>query len=403
MYSGIEHSTDNYSATERFLHKIAFASPKLQRVLAQVESDLCARQLESIRPGAPVFVTGLPRAGTTLVLDILYRTGAFATFTYRSMPFPLAPLLWQRLSRPFQKQATLQQRAHGDGMEVSVESPEAFEEVIWLNALQDTYVREDHLLPLGSKDVDAEFAAFFKETIRKLIAVEARGGNQNGLRYLSKNNANISRIPVLRDMFPEASVIVCFRNPLSHCRSLAGQHERFLQMHDKDPFSRDYMRWIGHYDFGSNFRPIDFNCEGFVRPNVTDDSFWLHYWLNAYRQFDTNRSDPSVHLFCYDDLLAAPAPSLAALSNAIELHAGLDGEAERIRAPHASGEGKLDASEDLVSEAMDLYAALCSRAVTGRYSTGARLRSVISDRTTDQLQTDKDDRLPGGARTRSNR
>ncbi len=368
MYSGIERSVDNYSVTERFLHKIAFASPKLQRVLAQVETDLCARQLNPIRPGAPVFVTGLPRAGTTLVLDILYRTGAFATFTYRSMPFPLAPLLWQRLSRPFQKQAVLQQRAHGDGMEVSVESPEAFEEVIWLNFLRDTYVREDKLLPLEPKDADAEFRAFFKETVRKLIAVEAAGKKPDGLRYLSKNNANISRIPVLREIFPDASILVCFRNPVSHCRSLAGQHERFLQMHREDAFARDYMRWIGHYDFGSNFRPIDFNKEGFARPDITDDAFWLRYWLNAYRQFEKANADPPVRLFCYDDLLTAPAPALAALSEVTGLGSGLDDEAEKIREPLASGEGKLNAPDDLVCEATDLYAALRRRAITARKS-----------------------------------
>ena len=364
MYSGIEHSGSNYSATERFLHKIAFASPKLQRVMAQVETDICARQFEPVRESQAVFVTGLPRAGTTLVLDTLFRTGAFATFTYRSMPFPLAPLLWQRLSRPFQKQAVVQQRAHGDGMDVSVESPEAFEEVVWLNFMKNAYVRDDHLLPLEPDDVGEEFRAFFRSTVRKLIAAQAGDGKSGTLRYLSKNNANLSRLTVLREIFPDATVIVCVRNPVAHCRSLAGQHARFLQMHREDPFARDYMRWIGHYDFGSNFRPIDFNHDGFVRADDTDDAFWLRYWLNAYRRFEHGGPDASVKLFCYDDLLAAPGPELAALCEAIGLDADLSGEAEGIRAPHASGEGRLDAPDDLVGEAMELYAALRAQAIT---------------------------------------
>lgn len=369
MYSGIEHSADHYSAAERFLHRIAFASLKLQRVLAQVESDLCARQLKLIQPGAPVFVTALPRAGTTLVLDILFRTGAFATFTYRSMPFPLSPLLWQRLTRPFQKQAVMQERAHGDGMQVSVESPEAFEEVLWLNFLRDKYVCEDRLLPLEPKDADAEFREFFGQTVRKLIAVETGGKASKGLRYLSKNNANISRVLVIREIFPDASVLVCIRNPVSHCRSLAGQHERFLQMHREDAFARDYMRWIGHYDFGCNFRPIDFGRNGFARPDVTDDAFWLRYWLNAYRQFDGIGAGESVHLFCYDDMLAEPAPALAALAKAVGLDTDLQGGAERIRDPRASDNDKLAVPDELLAEAVDLFATLRAQALTARSNT----------------------------------
>ena len=361
MYSGIEHSGARYSATERLLHRIAFASPRLQRAMAQVETDLCARQLEPIRPGAPVFVTGLPRAGTTLVLDILYRSGAFATFTYRSMPFPLAPLLWQRLSRPFQKQAVMQERAHGDGMEVSVESPEAFEEVLWLNFLRDIYVRERRLLPLDPGDVGGEFRAFFRQTVRKLIALEAGADKAEGLRYLSKNNANISRIAAIRKIFPEATILVCFRNPVSHCRSLAGQHERFVEMHRGDAFARDYMRWIGHYDFGGNFRPIDFGRDGFERPDKTDDAFWLRYWLNAYRQFE-RAADDRVHLFCFDDLLHQPVPTLSALAETLRLETDLRHEAERIREPRASGKGELAAPANLLAEATDLYAVLRARA-----------------------------------------
>ncbi len=364
MYSDAEHSSDRYSAGERLLHRIALASPRLQRTLAQVETDLYARQLKELEIGDPVFVTGLPRAGTTLVLDILYRSGAFATFTYRTMPFPLSPLLWQRLSRPFQKKAVARERAHGDGMEVSVESPEAFEEMIWLNFLRQAYVRDDRLLPVAPDEIDEEFRAFFRDVIRKLMAAAGgdNGATRQGLRYLSKNNANISRIAALRRLFPSASVLVCFRHPVAHCRSLAAQHERFLSMHEGDAFARDYMRWIGHYDFGSNFRPIDFDGDGFARPERADDAFWLKYWINAYRQFET--VGPGVLPFCYDDLLAAPDAALAALSRAIGLEADLSAEAARIRAPKASDRGRPDAPAELIAEATGLYERLRALSLT---------------------------------------
>lgn len=366
MYADIEHSSERYSAAERFFHRVAFFSPRLQRTLAQVETDLYSRQLKTVAPDRPVFVTGLPRAGTTLALDILHQTGAFATFTYRAMPFPLSPLLWQRLSKPFQKKAVAQERAHGDGMDVSVESPEAFEEIIWLNYLGDVYVREDRLLPLGADAIDAEFKTAFTDLIRKLAVSQSRSGTPADLRYLSKNNANISRVAAIRRLFPDASVLVCFRHPFTHCRSLAAQHERFLAMHEDDPFARDYMRWIGHYDFGSNFRPIDFNRDGFRRPETAEPAFWLRYWINAYRQFETVDPDGPMMPLCYDDLIAGPDAALAQIANAVDLESDLSSAAGRIRQPKVSEPRHPEAPAELIEEALDLYGRLRAVSLTAR-------------------------------------
>jgi len=133
---------------------------------------------------------------------------------------------------------------------------------------------------LGAEAVDSEFKTAFTDLVRKLIVAHTGDTISTGLRYLSKNNAYISRVAAIEGLFPNASVLVCFRHPFTHCRSLAAQHERFLAMHSEDAFARDYMKWIGHYDFGSNFRPIDFNRDGFGRPEKSDAAFWLRYWIN---------------------------------------------------------------------------------------------------------------------------
>jgi len=112
----------NYSVLDRLLHRIAFAHPKLQQLLSDVENDLFRSQLSSTPVKHPVFITGLPRAGTTLLLELLYQTGEFASYTYRQMPFVLAPLLWNRITQNARKSATGMQRAHGDGMQISVDS-----------------------------------------------------------------------------------------------------------------------------------------------------------------------------------------------------------------------------------------------------------------------------------------
>ncbi|HZD26010.1 MAG TPA: sulfotransferase, partial [Alphaproteobacteria bacterium] len=194
-----------YSGLDRLLHRVAFDEVfhgiALQRALAELEDGLVARKIEAVAPSAPpVFVTALPRAGTTLVLNLLARVPGFASHTYRDMPFLLAPLLWGRLSRPFRKSASEAERAHGDGVMVGYDSPEAFEEVLWLAFWRDKY-HADRIEPWTADDRDPEFESFFNRHIAKLLA--ARAAERDGPppnRYLSKNNANIARLGLLPEL-----------------------------------------------------------------------------------------------------------------------------------------------------------------------------------------------------------
>src|SRR5262245_45638003 len=111
---------DRYSPLERAIHHLAFSVPLVQRALGELENDLFARRLPDRAGGREVFVTGLPRAGTTLLLELLYRTGEFASFTYRHMPFILSPLIFGRVSRASARRGCGMERAHGDGMEISL-------------------------------------------------------------------------------------------------------------------------------------------------------------------------------------------------------------------------------------------------------------------------------------------
>lgn len=295
----------SYSLVERALHHLAFSTPVVQKVLGELENDLYRKRLTAAGSSREVFVTGLPRAGTTLVLELLYGTGEFRTFTYRDMPFILAPLLWQNLSKPFRKQATMQERAHGDGMEVSFDSPEAFEEIIWLAYLRDRIEQSTVLSPLSTGDCTEEFVTAFKATVTKLLlqAGNARAGAP-GIRYLSKNNANLSRIEVIAEIFPSSTTLVPFRTPLAHVASMKRLHERFLQRHDEDAFSRRYMNWLGHFEFGENLKPINFGgwLTGRDVPSPVDEEFWMQYWTAAYRHVLDHRHD-RLFLVDFDAML----------------------------------------------------------------------------------------------------
>lgn len=313
--------SSNYNAVDRLLHRFAFASPLVQKVLTDVENDLFRKDLASTQSRNEVFITGLPRAGTTLMLELLHGTGEFRAFTYREMPFILAPLLWNKLSRSSRKAGEKQERAHGDGMEISVDSPEAFDEVIWLTYLSKKIVGQDRLEPVSRDDIDDEFVEAMRNVIRKLLALSRRTNLEETVtRYLSKNNAHISRIDALLEMFPTSQVLVVFRNPLAHIGSLAKQHERFSREHEDDAFSRDYMKWIGHFEFGGNFKPINF--DGWLDetgvPSVVDEAFWLEYWSAAYAYALEHRAG-NVHFIDFDALLREGAHSLSRIGELLQL------------------------------------------------------------------------------------
>ena len=94
---------NRYNHLDRFLHQLAFSLPGMQKALVDVEDQLYKDLLKQQQVENPVFITSLPRAGTTLLLEILYDSGCFYSHTYRNMPFIMIPLLWGRLSDAFSK------------------------------------------------------------------------------------------------------------------------------------------------------------------------------------------------------------------------------------------------------------------------------------------------------------
>ena len=92
-----------YSRLERTLYRLAFAGLGVQKALADLEEHALADQLDRGAPQKPVFITSLPRAGTTLLLEVLSALPEFASHTYRDMPFVLSPMLWDKLSHGFRR------------------------------------------------------------------------------------------------------------------------------------------------------------------------------------------------------------------------------------------------------------------------------------------------------------
>ena len=344
---------------------MAFATAGVQVDLADLEDRIFRKQLADVAVRRPVFITALPRAGTTLLLQLTSGLDEFASHCYRDMPFVLLPLLWDSLSRGFRQQAAPSERAHGDGMLVDLDSAEAFEEMLW-KAKWPGHYRSDRIVPWGACD-DADAASFFSRHMKKIVTLRQR--RQGTLpRYISKNNCNIARIACIRDCWSDADIVVPFREPLQHATSLLRQHRRFLQIHANDSFAQEYMKGIGHFDFGANLRPIDFG--GWMSKTRHSDpetiGFWLEYWLAAYNCLLAERAD-EVHLLPYDFFCANPDEGLHWLADTIGVidRASLVARRAEVRVPLPHTVDLAGVAAPLIEQVTATYRSLLSRADIG--------------------------------------
>ena len=349
--------SERYSSVDRLLHRLAFATAPIQIEMADLEDRMFRQDLAGIEVDRPVFITALPRAGTTLLLELCVALDEFASHCYRDMPFVLLPMLWDRLSRGFRRSDAPVERAHGDGMMVNLDSAEAFEEMIW-RAMWPGHYLGDRIVPWDRCD-NREFPQAFRNHLRKVVALRHRS-RAVVPRYVSKNNGSIGRTGALLDCCPDATIVVVLREPVQHAASLLRQHHQFLAIHARDRFAKEYMNGIGHLEFGANLRPIDFDgwLNAAQHPDPTTIDFWLEYWVAAYRHLLARRS--ALHFLPYDWLCAYPDDGLDRLAAVVDIRDRQSWMAQRWRIK-PPGRHNVDMSaldQKLLSHANELYQTL---------------------------------------------
>ena len=92
----------DYGLLSRLLHRLALGVPAIAEASFDAEQALLGRQSIPAHGGRHVFVAGLARSGTTVLMRSLFETGEFCSLTYRDMPFVLAPGLWSRPVPPWE-------------------------------------------------------------------------------------------------------------------------------------------------------------------------------------------------------------------------------------------------------------------------------------------------------------
>jgi hypothetical protein len=306
------------------------------------DTKMAADTIADVQIEKPVFVAGLARSGSTILLETLAKHPASATHRYRDYPPVFTPYLWNKFVdlAPKPRQQVAVERTHADGINITPESPEAFEEVIWMaffKHLHDT----SHSNVLGGEVSNSAFENFYRDHIRKMIAI--RGGS----RYVSKANYLITRMEYLLSMFPDARFVLPVRDPLWHIASLAKQHTLFCKGEAGNPRALAHMQRVGHYEFGMDRRPINVGDTHATRQIAAlwqegrEVEGWAQYWANLHhfladRLSINDKLRAATLVVRYEDFVADPRNQLERLFAHVDMdNAGaiIDEVAPTIHAP----------------------------------------------------------------------
>ncbi|WP_413042844.1 sulfotransferase family protein [Pseudomonas sp. YJ42] len=291
-------------------------NPQLWIRLGNLETKAVADAIEDVRVDRPIFIAGLARSGTTVLLEQLATHPQVTSHRYIDYPPVLTPYWWNRwLEMVPRATEVARERAHQDGISITSQSPEAFEEVLWMAFFPDAH-DPDHSSVMGGQHVHPEFERFYAEHLRKLLAVRKRQ------RYVAKGNYNLVRLGYLHRLYPEARFVLAIRDPIWHIASLIKQHRLFVTGENAEPRALEHMRRVGHYEFGLDRRAINTGDTALTRKitelwaSGREVEGWAHYWAAIYSYVaDVLANDEALHQAClmvrYEALCSDPRTTLA--------------------------------------------------------------------------------------------
>jgi len=293
--------------------------PKFWITLGDLESKFLKDEIAETGIKQPIYICGLPRSGTTLLLEILSRHSGVVSHKYSDFPFVYTPHWWNwLLTRMRTREDRPTERAHRDGMSVTSESPEAIEEMLWMAFFRDIHdPQKNHVLDKNTKN--SPFETFYRNHLKKLLF--SRKGN----RYLAKDNYNTSRMEYILKLFPDSKFVIPVRHPVDHIASLIKVHKLFTKGCEQNPKAVDHLRRIGHFEFGPDLRLIN------VREDETEQIInlfaqkqsvraWARYWSMIYGYIaDTLKAKQELKnaatVIRYEDFCESPGEGLKALQD----------------------------------------------------------------------------------------
>lgn len=285
--------------------------------LGNMESKLLAGKIVSQPIVKPVYITGLARGGTTIMLELLSQLQGVVTHTYRDFPLLLTPYALRKFYRFFDAMSPAQwkkvERAHHDRILVTPKSPESMEEVLWMSFFKHLHEESQSNVLTEITSLPA-FEQFYQAHIKKLLLAE------KGTRYVSKANYNVTRIRYLSKLLPDACFLLLIRDPVHHIASLMKQDKLFREIQTSNPKTLEHMQQTGHFEFGLGRKLINTgNAEDMRAIQEAfaagkDVTAWALYWNSIYRYASSLLEyaplDGRVQVVHYEELCADTAPML---------------------------------------------------------------------------------------------
>jgi len=279
----------HYSFLDKLLFKIFLDNNIFQEVLFDVDKFFFYRKKKNVKS---LFITGLPRSGTTILLNELYKTRKFSSLTFQDLPFLLSPNIfnflkkyfkifllinfWEKFIRKNKKKKY--KRVHDDGILVSDEMPEAFDEIFWRVFKDRKYINKNNI---SIHNINK----FELDEYHKYINTITYRENKNF--YITKNNINVLRLNNFRNL-KNIFLIITFRNPFFHSYSLLKTHKIISSKQKKNPFILSYMNYLVHHEFGLNLKTLNFKKSFVTKYEDTNINFWLSYWIYVYENILKN-------------------------------------------------------------------------------------------------------------------
>jgi hypothetical protein len=313
--------------------------PRFWMALARLETNLLTHDLDSVPLRMPIYICGLARSGSTLLHEIVASHPAVASHRVKDYPLVFTPYWWRRATRGRAPSAP-RERAHGDRVLITSDSPDALEEMLWMAFFPRCHD------PAATSVLDGRcshpaFEAAYRAHLRKLMLAE------RATRYAAKANYHVARLAYLQRLFPDARFIVPVREPVSHIASLMRQQQRFAEGQRRRPRALAAMQWSGHFEFGLDRRPMNLGDTARVRD--IQDAWrrdeealgWALYWAMVHdhladRLEEDARLRSAALVVRFEALCDAPQATLAALfSHSALAGAGplIEQSSPRVRRP----------------------------------------------------------------------
>ena len=339
----IGNQNEDYSPWSKLLHRMILDHPFISKQLFFLERRFFLKSKPKTEKPF-LLVTGLARAGTTALTQLLFRTGSFHSLSYANMPFLMAPNLWKKFYDP--KDSELKERAHGDNLQFGYETIEALEEQFFKTFTNNSFISDSTLLKHNLSEKTPEYYRDYQ----RLVSVDSE------TTYLAKNNNLILRYESIKSSNLKFNVLVVVRNPIDHAESLLRQHKRFCMLHDADEFTLEYMNWLGHHEFGNNHKPFELGENLHSEYQLEDINYWLACWIEYYTYLSQFINDPNLHLVSYSKLASNPSELINTISDKLNLELDTPNTEPYVSKPAETA----GVDENLKSKADELYGSLAS-------------------------------------------